>query len=90
MSIRPKTTTVDSLRSDALDALIALHRSDPELLIELAEIIEHAAELHTAIAPVNVACDDCAVKWQVARLLRSVAELRALVDLGLGHPFGDA
>jgi hypothetical protein len=90
MSIRPKTT-VESLRGDALDALVALHRSDPELLIELVEVIEHAAELHTAISPVNAPCDACDVKWQVARLLRSIATLRELIDRERGAPFvGDA
>ena len=92
MSIRPRTNearSVRELQDAAHAALLALHHHDPALLLELADILDHAADLHATVAGKG-RCTACEVKQATASLLRCVAALRGLVDLGLAPPVGNA
>jgi hypothetical protein len=80
-SMPPQTKTVRELRATTLNALVALHHSDPKAVHELAAELERVAMVHTAFAP-NVPCSECDVKRSVARLLHAVATLREMLNAG--------
>jgi len=69
--------------------MVALHHHDPELLRELADILEHSI----VVCPTRTdrqPCAACGVKAATASILRCVADLRDLVDLGLAPPISEA
>ncbi len=81
--------SVRELSEAAAAAMVALHHHDPALLRELADILEHSIELCPARTDKQT-CAACGVKAATVSILRCVAALRDLVDLGLAPPVSEA
>jgi hypothetical protein len=74
-------TSTRELRAEALRALVKLHAQDPRDLVELAVMLDEAAD---ACAAINLLrsppCVPCIVKRETACLLRAVARIRTAND----------